>query len=276
MKKILFSVSMASIATTAFAVSENWNTADAGSAPAGADWSIQGAPYDEYTVTAGAGRDSTNGLVQDPSSGVAWKLLNKNGVSGDVITLSSDFQFSINENTPNDPNQNSFGLYVSTTANWWDGTSKFLTFNRRNAGKRWGVTLSDGAGTSLTGWNNNSLLGLSNTLPAAGLTEASDWFTMEFQLTDLGNDSWTTEGTVYNSVGEAAWAVDGTISLPSGSTLYGGYALGWNGDSQAPLERAAVASLTMDNFSIVVPEPSSYALLAGLAALGFIAVRRRK
>lgn len=104
-------------------------------------------------------------------------------------------------------------------------------------------------------------------------------------LTRVAADNWTMASSIVNntdatSFSSVASPVDGNISGSTSASTVGAYLdadsantvrYGWRG--QGAGTDVSVGSLAV---STVVPEPSSYALLAGLAALGFIAVRRRK
>lgn len=84
-------------------------------------------------------------------------------------------------------------------------------------------------------------------------------------------ESYTVELTYDFAVGAAGLSVDG------GTVISGTAGTPESGLNRFGLRQAASSNnetITIDNLTIV-PEPSTYALLAGLAALGFVMARRR-
>lgn len=238
---------------------------------------------DLYDNTAAAGVGGTNGVVLDVTTARRqYNAIHQDGLTcpigvGNTLTLRSDMQVAVNGNTPTQ-NNNFFGLQVSTTPNWWDGSNIDYTLSRRgNATQQvFGVNGN-------TGWDNVNQYGLPGGANPVG---TSDWFSMEIVLTDNGT-TYDAVMTLYRPDGSfsAAHQVSTTTTIASGSTVYGGYTTGWNSVDPAgtavPTDiqtYSNVTGVTVDNFSFIgahaVPEPASLAILA-FAGIGLVTRRRR-
>jgi hypothetical protein len=117
------------------------------------------------------------------------------------------------------------------------------------------------------------------TVPSASnfVVAANTWYKFDATFTKGAADTWnfTASVTPFGSDGLVAGSVLSTASgsivqsgIYNASTLYG--AIMYRGGSGANFQ-------VLDNYSIVtaVPEPSAFAALAGLGALGFATARRR-
>lgn len=190
------------------------------------------------------------------------------------ITISAEFQFehaaggSITSNF----NENAFGLMVSTTDQWWSGSSYTTSVsNRGNAiGNRIPVA------PWVEKWITHSSLGVNTT--TGGL---SDWVRMEYALIDNGTNvlGYT---NIYNATTGALLSSSGQVhdtGIASGATLYAGFSTGWNnvGDGNQTIGSfSKFSSVNIDNFSVTAaPEPSAVGLV-GLLICGSTLVRRRR
>lgn len=137
------------------------------------------------------------------------------------------------------------------------------------------MALTDGAGMNLR-FNVKDTLWTIQVEGTAGFTNV-DGADNDFTFAARGNGGvatieWLFDGSVFatSSVAAASFATYG-VDLPA--EFYG------NGVIQGRLRSDSVGTVNFDNSQIggsAVPEPSSFAALAGLAGLGFAASRRRR
>ena len=168
----------------------------------------------------------------------------------------------------------SFGLYVKFTGSGTDtptsstsSSGSFAVLSYELYGYKGGAASfqATGAGTSITTPNPGVLLGSGSLLPGSsigtfssspGNTGAYAALQATFTPTAVGNAFFTSPKPFYNAANVSF--VD-TVIMPTASgfvTTHGGGTV---------------------NFANAVPEPATYAmLLAGLAAVGFIANRRKR
>jgi hypothetical protein len=143
-----------------------------------------------------------------------------------------------------------------------------------------------GTGAGELSWNTRTATpaGASANAAVAGSTNftlvADTWYKFDATFTKGATDIWnftasvssySANGTVFDSiVSTASGSFASQNGTYSASTLYG-----------AVMYRSGLgpAIAQLDNYSIVttaIPEPSTFATLAGIAALGLVASRRRR
>jgi hypothetical protein len=273
---------------TAPAASVTFDSYATGNLPGGSEWNEKwvAAPSSQqflYQVGAANGVGGSQGIAVSTSlveSGYSAKY--QAGVSGTSYTVSAQFQMTIDDTAPDKPNHSAFGVLLSDAPQAWNGGATHnveFTLVRRDGGNRYGATGLTLAGVP-QGWEQNSELGLPNTLPAAATTATSDWFSIRLTITDTGSGTWDLLGEVIDSGDNVVYSyLDANKALPAGftpgATLYGGLVVPWvDSASYLVLSQGHVDSLNIDNFSITaIPEPGSIALLS-LSSLALLRRRR--
>ena len=120
------------------------------------------------------------------------------------------------------------------------------------------------------------------TANGAGTSDTTDWGTMD--LIALSGVTGATNGSILNSrsIGTGNYFSQGVdidlsgYSIANGATATFTLVVTWDG-STAAADPTWHKAVTYDNIALTaVPEPSTFAILAGLAALGLVMVRRRR
>ncbi|QDT67512.1 hypothetical protein MalM25_04110 [Planctomycetes bacterium MalM25] len=191
--------------------------------------------------------------------------------SGDEIHVKVDMRYSHlpGGNITSNVNSNFFGLQISTSENWWDGTRRSIPL--ANRGGAIGNSLP--AAPWVEGWMPHSNLGVDTT--AGGYSE---WINIDWELTESGGTIWA-EATITPSGAQPAYTttpIDTTIA--AGTTIYAGFTTDWNTGGAIPVSQVNnIDDVQVDNFSIetaAIPEPASLAL-CGLTGLAMAGLRRR-
>lgn len=169
--------------------------------------------------------------------------------AGKTAKIASDFRYSheAGGNITANLNKNAFGLQVSTSPDWWNGTRK--SFSMANRGGAMGNTLP--VAPWIEGWETHSSLGVNTT--TGGL---SDWLRIEWELVDNGASvlgqasisNLTTGSLLYQST-------QADLGLPSGATLYAGYTTDWNDVGSTNIASfSKIDAVHMDNFLVTVAD----------------------
>lgn len=191
---------------------------------------------------------------------------------------------------------------------FYDGTNGSTAFNLNTGevGRQSGFDLSSNSASAFATLGSigsratlNSVYGQNGTVGGLGvLTDGNLVFEMDVSSTAVAAEDWIVTYGAQTSSGTGsitwAWSLDGVVfnDLASSNSVTAvdvAYSADFSGvaalDGQSSVFfRAAVDApdgflVSIDNVQIsgtAVPEPSAFAALAGVVALGFVAVRRRK
>ncbi len=126
---------------------------------------------------------------------------------------------------------------------------------------------ADSSGSDLGYWDNSTLL---NTVPSPAAYSNGDWLLLTLTVNYDGSDFLATYSAFQlNGDGSAGDAI------LAGTQIFANSGLASDSSLHAFFYFDSSGSPTLDNFT-AVPEPSTLAAFAGLAALGFGIVRRRR
>lgn len=186
---------------------------------------------------------------------------NKNGFtigSGVTATIQSDFRYTheAGGNITTNFNKSAFGLLLTTTPNWWDGTNKDVSM--ANRGDALGHT-TPGA-PYINGWKTHGSLSVNTTTGGQ-----SEWFTLQMHLDSSNGTVWAQSDMLYEGGTVVQSGVRWNTGIADSSTLYGGYTTGWNGVDGGTNSISSFSKITevqMDNFAIeTIPEPATISLI---------------
>jgi len=221
-----------------------------------------------FTTAAGTGATpTTSGLINSSTNGTnsvpGGYLLNSGGTALDAtqsITGSFDFQFDRGDATNDNYLGSAFLMGNITSASGLTGDAgQFIgaALGRNTFGNR--TFVMDGAGGTGT---STGAIDIRNTL---------EWHNVTFSWTPSSGTTGTLEYTMTNQRNGATSTVSGTNTLDS-NIVY--FAFG-----SAMASGSTATDSYFDNISITgaaVPEPSSFALLAGMFGLTCVMLRRRR
>ncbi|MGZ0656089.1 PEP-CTERM sorting domain-containing protein [Coraliomargarita sp. W4R53] len=236
---IAVATSISTLTVSAF--SDNFSRADAD--PAGAPWSIGNAANIEIA-------NNQLAWTTPPTPSVVGVDLSSEGLDSG-FTVSVDFTFTQND-----------WVGIWAMGDETDGTSGYVFRVKTTDGFMQATNYSSGTSVNTGGWTNSSA-----TFSALSANT-------EYRMTVTGTEDATGGGGTFvfsidNISGTEAVSV-GSITAIRGSGFSNpatGNTFGIYGQGSNP---------TFDNFTATVPEPSTYALIGGCAALAFATCRRRR
>ncbi|MDP4883371.1 MAG: PEP-CTERM sorting domain-containing protein [Opitutales bacterium] len=189
--------------------------------------------------------------------------------AGTTATIGFDFRYDhlAGGDITGDFNKAFLAVLVSTNNAWW--ASGVKTFNIVNRGSAIGSSLQ--IAPWVEGWVPHASVGVDTT--AGGL---SDTLRVELLLTDNGTTI-LGQASIFNGASLLYTSTEYDMVIASASTLYAGFTTGFNNVGNIAISEVNnIDSIQIDNFSVTtVPEPSTFALLAGMFALGSVMMRRR-
>lgn len=251
-----------------------------------ADWTSQfvqnnGTQGYTWLATAGitdqagpaAGGGLVTGLTSSQNPSIVFTTSSLNGASNNSFTISAKIRGEWTTNTTNGNGMFHLGFGSDTTANF-GGSPTAASFAIRLQSTTTAGSLS---------WqtrNNNTNAAISGASNVTGLS-ASNWYglTATFTETTLNNWSFTAQLLDFGAAGTGLGSsiTNGSVS----GTLVNSGMFSASNLFAAVNFRDAGSSLTnhtfVDDLSFsAIPEPSSFAALAGLGALGLVATLRRR
>jgi hypothetical protein len=237
-----------------------------------AGWSFSQFIGEGYPSVDGVNGDSTNFIVatyrgnfNPDSSVVDGSIVAQNSAAGYVDPQFGSWNFSnFNTNNAVDVRADTLGTLGATNGTTLDGKLMYLTdsagallsFNQLNT--LWTITVADTVGyTNVAGADNDVTFAATTTTGAT-----IEWFYN-------GNQFATSNVTA---------PLDGEVPFQTYSFDFSGQAAGFY-STGVITGRLTSGSVKFDNFQVngtAIPEASSFAALAGFAALGFVGSRRRR
>lgn len=191
--------------------------------------------------------------------------------SGVTATIKSDFRYTheAGGNISVNLNKSAFGLLLTTSSNWWDGTNKDVSMSNR--GGAMGHTSP--AAPFINGWKTHGSLSVNTTDGGQ-----SEWFTLQMNLDASNGTVWVQSDMLYEGGTVVQSGVRWDTGIADSSTLYGGFTTGWNGvdgGTNSVSSFSKISEVQMDNFSIeTIPEPATLGLVAFFAGATLF-IRRR-
>lgn len=217
--------------------------------------------------TAGAESGTVTGVdISDPANGItitqdrAWAASDAGIGQLDAASNIVEWTFDFSNADTDIVSDDTYSIAIAATSNTFDGSG---------AGPADGYLFgtAGGGGNLLFGHSDRiGKNGVDNPLYDTGVSavaDASGSVTISFNPT--GNQ-WTVAGSF-----------NGSSFTSTGSTFTDSTYTGVTTDFLGVYGRGSNTAVTLDNMSVtVIPEPSSFALLAGALALGVIMLRRRR
>jgi hypothetical protein len=254
-------------------------SASAATIPYTNDFSSGTLPANNNLFTAGGGFLNYSGAVGSTSgTPVAFSSVQLSNSANTSYTVSSTFRFSALDTSPNallNTGDQTVGLVAfSTTDNF---SSRLLiadwTVLSTTSGNIGRLRLID---TNLGGAVTNLTLG--NADPnglGAGAADLNVFYTLRLTITTTATpNSYSVSLGLFNSSGDQV-GTSASATYLAATAPTNGYFSGVRARLPVPSQASGPTTVQVDSFS-VIPEPSAFAMLAGLGALGFAASRRRR
>ncbi len=230
-----------------------------------------------WNATAGA--NSTGGLVTDSSQRTAYygSTVGQFTTNGDTRFVSYYFKAGIN-GTTNASGNTGVGFNTANNVGLQTGTYVFANVNS---------TANDGTNYTASqlqiSYRNNGTGAVVSDAATFALVQ-NNWYQLRLDLTYSGSNLFSATAALYN------WGADG---LTGGSQLASFASSALTGSAGGNLStlvntnlnagfwgrtsNSGVRAMAIDNFSVTaIPEPSTYAAVAGLGVLALVAFRRRR
>jgi hypothetical protein len=189
-------------------------------------------------------------------------------------TLQASFTFTAFANQPISSltANNHFRIGLFDTSNTFTGNQGASPWTGSNAGYQMGIGAGSASSNSQFGYRTNqaNIVSFSSigTAQSHRITSYADPVSVIFSVTRTETGITLSGSYTQNSVTTTFTSVTPVTSLFTFDTLWIGY-----GSTNSVADRG----FTIDNVSLtVIPEPSAFAALAGLGALGLAATRRRR
>ncbi|MDA9317436.1 hypothetical protein N9Q19_01390 [Puniceicoccaceae bacterium] len=197
----------------------------------------------------------------------------------DTATIQVDFRYTLAAGVLGYANKGFFALGITNEINWWAGNPNFHAV--ANRGMAIGTTLP--VSPWVQQWIPHNSVGITGVTNLGGgqfnIAEdtTSNWLTLRTSVDVVGgfyrikSDIYNAEGTLLSAGG--SW---NATNIAEDTIIYSSMTTGYN-DAGGTIQNAtAVKQVEIDSFSLVstVPEPSAYALIVGMLALGSVMIRR--
>ncbi len=118
--------------------------------------------------------------------------------------------------------------------------------------------------------------GLADTNGAStGVVTLNTFFTLRLNVTNTAPNTYDLTLGLFDEIGNQVGTSASITGYVATAAPLGGYYSGVRARFPVPSQAGSPTTVQFDNFS-VIPEPSAFAALAGLGALGFVASRRRR
>ncbi len=213
--------------------------------------------YDANGATAGTSTFTTGFVAMD----VRWTLANQNiGLFfGPTTTDAIGWSFRLD---------NSGALENSVVRYGINNTNNFTT----------GTTLTTSSGTAFANPSGTpAFTTTTDIFASAGLT-AGNWYSMRMDFGLNGSNERTLQFQVWNNILDSNGVGTGSVVWNQSLNIVG---TAYNGAGEVGIFAVGNAAMVVDidNFTATasaIPEPSTYAALAGLGVLGLAAMRRRR